>query len=378
MSRVFFPNEPSGVFQVLEMPDFGISWAGANPLGEGFCLGSERGHIVLTDTKGQPISLLGRASASGEAINGVAFSRNWLAVTTRKDVNFIPLSLLDSRHLEALVISGGASDVAVAPSGHFVIPLGRAGLMVVNPGLALGIPVLLGNPEHQGPNFSQVVTFAGQGGTDLIVCAGRRGVGFTTFREGSSSYALNTVRFRNLDIVAVCSIGVPQQPLALVAASRDGSLIFFRDIVHDKNPQTLKFKGVSGTVYRVLSARGDIYLLTSHGLFGLFKLADDFRAGVTAGEFTTNILRIPVEASDANIVDQKWLLAAGVDRLFVFDVQSMPRSPEESSVEAKPGAEAATNGHASWGAFTPQVLEAAPVWEESGLQQKAEAMAAAG
>ena len=70
-------------------------------------------------------------------------------------------------------------------------------------------------------------------------------------------------------------------------------------------------------------------------------------------------------------------LRDGVDRVFKFDVQSMPRSPEDGRLEEKPGAEDAINGHASWGEFTPQVIEGAPVWEESGLEQKTEAMAAA-
>src|SRR5205807_6685392 len=110
MSEIFFPDDAAGVFQAIHMPDFGITWAGVNPFGEGFCFGSERGHLVLTDTKGKPLSVLGRASASGEAISGVAFSQNWLAVTTRKDINLIAPLLFDNRDGEAVVISGGAPE----------------------------------------------------------------------------------------------------------------------------------------------------------------------------------------------------------------------------------------------------------------------------
>ena len=48
--------------------------------------------------------------------------------------------------------------------------------------------------------------------------------------------------------------------------------------------------------------------LTSKGLFGLFQVAERFLQGVTPGNFATNIFRIPIEAADANLVDQKWLL----------------------------------------------------------------------
>jgi hypothetical protein len=379
MNGVDFPNDPEGIFQSIHMPNFGITWAGVNPFGEGFCIGSETGHLVLTDTKGGRRSLLGRASASGEAVNGVAFSQNWLAVTTRKDINFVAPLLLDNRHSQAVVIAGGALDVVVAPSGYFVIPLGPAGVMFVKPGMREDDPVTISNSEKHGLNFSRVIALEGETESDLIICAGRRGgLGYADFREGVRGQLLHTVKFDELDIVDVCSMGSSEQPRAIAAAGRDGSLVLFHDIRSDKKPLTLKFKGVSGTVYRVLSARGDIYLLTSNGLFALIQLADRFCQGLSRGDFTTKVLRIPIEAADATMVDQKWLLATGVEDLFKFDVHKMPRSPEESLIANGSRHVEKMDLEDSWGEpSTPESAEVAPHWEQSEFEQNTEHMAPA-
>jgi hypothetical protein len=358
MTGTFFPNDPEGAFQAIHMPDFGISWAGPNPFGEGFCFGSEAGHLVLTDTKGQPRSLLGRASASGEAVNGVAYSRGWLAVTTRKDLNFIPPLSVEPSHLDAVVIYGGAPDVIAAPSGHFLIPLGRTGIMFAKPGMTEKDPVTISNAEKHGMNFCRVLAFNGDEEGDLIVAAGRRGgVGFTRFKEGMRGHLLNTVKFDMLDIVDICSIATAEHPRAVAAAGRDGSLVLFRDMVTDKKPLTFKFRRITGIVYRILGARGDLYLLTSNGLFAIFKLAERFLAGLSLRQITTDVLRLPIEAADANLVDQKWVLATGVDDLFRFDITKIPKSPGEGNDLAweEPSA--------------PDELELSVQWEESGFEQ---------
>src|SRR5205807_10647058 len=113
-------------------------------------------------------------------------------------------------------ISGGAPEVVVAPSGHFVIPLGRAGVMFVKPGMKEDDPVTISNSEKHGLNFCRIVALAGENGDDLIVCAGRRGgIGFTSFRKGIRGHVLHTVKFGDLDIVDVCSMGASDQPLAI-------------------------------------------------------------------------------------------------------------------------------------------------------------------
>jgi hypothetical protein len=111
---------------------------------------------------------------------------------------------------------------------------------------------------------------------------------------------------------------------------------------------------VTGTVYRVLSARGDLYLLTSDALFVLVGIAARFLDLSVSGSVSTDILRIPIEASDANLVNQRWLLATGVDDLYRLDVEKMPCSPDREVAEP---------------------IDARTVWEEARLSQKKELLA---
>jgi hypothetical protein len=181
---------------------------------------------------------------------------------------------------------------------------------------------------------------------------------------------LHTVQFHELDLVDVCSIAGPEKLRAVAAAGRDGSLVLFQDILTDRNPLTFKFSGVQGAVYRILSVSGDIYLLTSGGLFALFRLAERFLAGLAAGAFTTDVLRLPIEAADANLVHQRWLLATGVDQLFKFDLTKMPRSPEANGMPE--------NGEASWAERSaPEMQDLKALWDESGFEQTSEPQAAA-
>ena len=376
MNQIYLPNDSADVFQALHIPDFGITWAGANPFGEGFCLGSETGQLVFTDTKGALRSRPVQASASGEAINGFTFSNGWLAATTRKDINLLAPVLLNKQDTETVVISGGALDVVAAPSGYFVLPLGRSGVMFIKPGMKEDEPVTIGKSGSAGLNFCRVIALNGDNGKDLIVGAGRRGgVSFADFQEGMRGQILHTVAFPELDFVDVCSIGTPEHSKAVAAAGRDGSLVLFRDIKTDKKPLALKFRGVAGTLYRVLSIGGDIYLLTSQGLFALFLLADRFLKGQAVDEFITNVLKLPIEAADANMVDQKWLLAAGVDDLFKLDVQRIPKSPEVVSRQPKD-----ITVEPSWGKpheTVPDQLDMEPHWDESGFEQSSENLAPA-
>ncbi len=102
-----FPNDPGGVFCAFELPKFGLTWAGANPFGEGFCVGSESGKLVLVTAEFQATSQELPASAAGEPVNSVAFSHHWLAVTTRKDINFIGPFTEPKRPPEMVSFSGG-------------------------------------------------------------------------------------------------------------------------------------------------------------------------------------------------------------------------------------------------------------------------------
>jgi hypothetical protein len=354
MNGIQVPNDPAGVFYAIPMP--GVSWAGQNPLGEGFCFGLESGGLVLTDTRGTPQGSPGEAD-SKEAVNGMAFSKGWPAVTTRADINFFGPALQANQ--EQVVIAGGGLDVVVAPrSGYFVVSIGPAGIMFVKPGITDKEPLLVSRSDKISLNYSRLLALPDPAGDDLIVSAGRRGgLGFVHFKEGTRRPNLNSVKFHDLDLVDVCSMG----GLAVAAVAKDGSLVLFNDILTDRNPQTVKFKGVQGTVYRLLYGGGYLFVLTSKALYGLFGLAAQFLNNTGRRLFYAEILRLPIEASDANVVREKWLLAVGIDCVLRFDLEKMPKSPQEGRRTGQ------------W--EEPDDIGAQPFWEESTFEQTSGDMA---
>lgn len=367
MSKIFFPDDPTGVLHKLRVPEFDATWAGASPLGNGFCLGSETGQILYTNEAGCSTSAPVGGSASGEAINGVAFSQNWLAVTTRRDINLIGPLVPEMHAPQRVTFFGGGLDVAVAPtSGHFVIPLGPDGIMFVKPGTGEQDAVTVSKADKSGLNFCRAVALQVRG-ADVIVGAGRRGgIGYADYRDGINGHKLHIVNFPDLDFVDVCSLATAEKPMAVAAAAKDGALVFFDNILTDKAPQTIRFKGVKGTVYRVVSVDGDIFVLTNQGLFGMFQLSTRFFQGRLLHPCDQEILAIPIEAADANIVGKKWLLAVGTESVFRFDLEKMPKS----SI----GADNGTNGD---GWEEPEHVITQPRWEETSFEQNTECVAGA-
>src|SRR5437762_3000567 len=66
---------------------FQVCWAGPNPLGSGFCFGSDDGRLLLVDEDGKELGDASVFSPSREPVNGVAGLKNFVAVSTRADVS---------------------------------------------------------------------------------------------------------------------------------------------------------------------------------------------------------------------------------------------------------------------------------------------------
>jgi hypothetical protein len=101
--------------------------------------------------------------------------------------------------------------------------------------------------------------------------------------------------------------------------ARDGSIILFRDVLTDESPITAKFNRVQGTAYRLLGHGGELYVLTSKGLYVLGKLASRFLAGELDPGVVTQILTVPMDAVDMNLAGDRWLLVVMADEVRRFD-----------------------------------------------------------
>lgn len=306
---------------------FEVCWAGSHPFQKGLCFGSLDGRILFTNEEGEQLIPLEDGSNSKEAINGVARVENgiWVAVTTRQEVNFKRLLGTAGSPRSLRVFPYGAHDITTTPSGYFIAPLGRTGIMAVKPPFESSVTVY----SLDEPSFYAYRTIAlrSQTGAEVLACACRLGgIVAGEFSGNQKKLPMTTATFEGLDVVDICPLNPGSGSLAVAALGRDGSLVLFQDVLHDKKPMTLKFQRVTGVAYRVLCCRGDVYLLTGKGLFVLGKLASRFLSQELDQSVTTPILPLAMEAVDMSLVAQRWLLVVMTDEVRKFDVDSIHQS----------------------------------------------------
>jgi hypothetical protein len=357
------------LFLHIRFNDFQVSWAGPHPFRPGFCFGSEDGQLLFTDENGGDVyGGPTKGSISGEAINGVASWQNWLAISTRAEVNFVAITGIDSRQ----TFPGGAHGVIATPSGHFVAPLGRNGLMSLKPENSGKLTITISSgTEEEYSNLYRVICLP-SGGREVLACAMRRGgIGVTELGGDDTKHSMNTITFDGLDVVDVCAIGQDNDSLAVAALGKNGTLVLFRDVVNDKSPITMKYDHIKGTAYRLLSCRGHLFMLTSKGLHFFARLAERFLAGQSIGDTNTPVLFMPMEAVDANLYLDRWLLVVIVDEARRFDVGMLHDNiPDPASLQ-KPLKGRVANVEPAWEEQPPRRMN--PDWKRRGFKQRSNA-----
>ncbi|MGL4553175.1 MAG: hypothetical protein ACRC33_18575 [Gemmataceae bacterium] len=310
-----FPPAVDGVRELITsipMPaGFEPSWAGAAP-GGGFAFGSEDGLGLVTDVNGRVVRHPGLVNLSREAVNGMAFLPPWTAVSTRNEV-----TVTSEEHKTIATVPAGAHDV-VAGSGCFFAPLGRQGLLSDIP--THGDKNLY--TIHRGPGdhsfFYRVISLRPPGGRELVACAMRRGgVAAAEFR-GGTFHDYNTLSFDNLDVVGVCALRPGEPSTSAAALGIDGTLILFEDVLGGPSPVTVRYPVITGTAYRVLSARGLLFVLTSHALYGILGLIEP---GLNGDARMTPIFALPLEAVDMFLAGDRWLLIILPDGVLRLDIE---------------------------------------------------------
>jgi hypothetical protein len=275
----------------------------------------------MTNEAGDLLSEPLKLSPSGEAINGIACSGFSLAVSTRREIMLRTWTAATPDRWAVAGVPHGARGITAVPSGCCVAPLGRSGVMILQPTAQPDQPVGVITSDKERMYFYRVIALPGRDGQDLLVCAMRQGgIGITEVLWGQATYNLRVATFPGLDLVDVCAVGGPPEAPAVAGVGRDGSLFLVRDALRDKNPVTMRFDTVQGTAYRILSARGHIFVLTSRGLFGLMNLGAILVQGLPSGKFVTPVRVIPMEAVDANMVGDRWMLIVMADEVLKFDV----------------------------------------------------------
>jgi hypothetical protein len=249
---------------------------------------------------------------SGEAVNGVAFSNDAMAVSTRAEVVFFrnrPGS--DGQKSDRAVYSGGAHGVVSIPSGQFIAPLGPKGLllMALEPG---GFqPIKTFGPKGKGFNFYKLAFSGTTDGRDVVLCALRRG-GWATYTRDGRSGSFSVSSRTDLDVVDVCPIRSDRFPFAAVALGIDRSLHFIENVTAPGRVTSLYLGDLRGTAYRVFSHGELIILLTSEALYHMTDLAGLCLGGGRVDK-PMSVWGIDLHAVDASIARDRCLLVVRPD-----------------------------------------------------------------
>jgi hypothetical protein len=307
---------------VRRFHDFEVSWAGPGRRAGEFCFGSEDGRILTTDEQLTPVPRPeGSVVPSGEAINGVAFLNDSIAVSTRCEVALVSQQPVDGKVFRS-VFPAGAHGVIVTPSGHCVAPLGRRGIMVITPSAGQDQPVALTKVSHKTVDFYKVTNVRCDRG-EVLACAARKdGVAAMPFQSEGMGF-VTSLSYPGLDVVDVCSLGQSLPSPAIAAISGDCTLILSRDALHDPRPTTIKFHEIRGTAYRVLNYDGNLLLLTSRAIYVLAGLSRRFLNKEPIHEKSTRVKAVVLEAVDANIADNRSLLVVMPDGVALFDLERL-------------------------------------------------------
>lgn len=299
--------------------DFPVTCAGGGRHDGEFCFGAEDGRLRFTTVGGELIDETWPDEQHSEAVNGVAFCAGLVAVSSRSELVFWEMPQRPESKSRPAPLSCGSHGVITTASGYFIAPLGANGLMKMRAVPREGQPIKRIRARGELVDFYRVISIE-SGAGDLLVCAARNsGVATIELADGAEPSWLAFTTHGDLDVVDVCSLATADAPRAVAGLCRDGRLLFSNDALNANSFVCLKDNRVEGSAYRVLFAQGTMIVLTSRGLYILPDLAQRLQHDLRAAalEFTG---LITIEAVDANLVNDRWLLVTLPDVVRRYDV----------------------------------------------------------
>jgi hypothetical protein len=172
-------------------------------------------------------------------------------------------------------------------------------------------------------------------GAQVIGCASRTGgIAAGEFIAGEAKLIFKRAMFPGVDVVDICPLEPETESRAVAVLGRDGSLFLFPDVLNKKS-FTMKFETVQGVGYRILSSHGDIYVLTSKGLYVLGELAGRFVRKELFSGVTTPVRVSPMQAVDMNLAHDRWLLVVQSGSVARFDLEAVHKDVLDHLVDAE-------------------------------------------
>ena len=135
---------------------------------------------------------------------------------------------------------------------------------------------------------------------------------------------LTTLEIPGADFIDICPAGNFDFPSAAYALTRDSHILAFNDVMNGDKSVTLRYEGMAGVAYRVLSAGDFVFVLTSKALHVIHNLVAYTPGSFRVNRRTSNT-SFPLEAIDMNLVGQRWLLVLLADRVLRLDLHELAR-----------------------------------------------------
>jgi len=291
----------------IRLPNFEIAWAGETLDTDALCFGSTDGRLWFTKIK-EPIKGMGPMviAESGEPITGVAFWSYFMAASTPNEI-VIHYNNAETNEKRKTMLEVGAHGILATPSGRFLAPIGVGGLLEIKPIVNVNAFPNLHTVRGKALNFYSAVFLSGNQ-TEVIACATRRdGITVARLPQVGDGGKVRLIPCEGVDVVDVCTLGYQDLPLAVAAIGIDGSLFLMKNVLEDGGPLALRFVGMQGTAYRILSADGNVFVLTSDFLYVLPSLVQRcLREGNAEGPISVTI--VPLRAVDCFMAYGRWLL----------------------------------------------------------------------
>ena len=190
----------------LRFPDQEITWAGECPWTGGFCFGTESGELLICRNDGQDELDVLPIKVSEEAVNDVAFWRDYVGVSTRSELTVARRSSSDDDLIKLITTPGGAHGILATPGGHFFAPMGASGLLRVDPERIGSDAVTIDEPNQAVINFYKLIYLGDSSQDEVLACAARTSGLLLIRSERDKPLEIKGVVSKNVDFIDVCSV----------------------------------------------------------------------------------------------------------------------------------------------------------------------------
>ena len=340
----------------LQFPDQEITWAGECPWTGGFCFGTESGELLICRNDGQDALDVLPIKVSEEAVNGVAFWRNYVGVSTRSQVTVARRSSSEDDLIRLITTPDGAHGILATPGGRFFAPMGTLGLLRVDLERIDSNAPTLDEPSQAVMNFYKLVYLGDPSQVEVFACAARTS-GLLVIRSDRDKPLEITGRVsENVDFIDTCSVPSPKWPHAVVGLSLDRSLVFVRDLLGKEMPQSLHLGELQGTPYSILCLDRHLVVLTSKELVVFPDLLNWYLQGQSSDR-PFRYRYTPIQAVEAYLAYSRYLMVVMDEEVRFFEIPRLGQPMNDYALE---------NGHddlPGMGEAEPLPNTVQPIWD---------------